>query len=341
MMAARPAFSVDDTGVYFAGIAGITRLQVVPPTPEGAPPTTTVIVPDVVAAGGLAVSPDGARLVYSDCMGRGALIDSGVTPARVLTPVGMVASPGASPDGRVVYVETTPAGPKLMMIELDGQRRQIGGPFDGRVTQPTFSRDGTRIAYVVGGLGLVAQTLSGTSVLPVSPLTNVKSDADPAWLPDGRLLFTRHEGDTIGAHIIDPSGQAPMPLEAVPRRVIGVLANGDILLNSLDSTEFVEWDTKRGRERHSKVSLAAIGRIAGAAMSPSGRWLAVQAGDQAMRVYRFDLSTDKPVPELAFEARRGQTLGNIAISDEGHVLAAPQTWSGELFEVEAEDGTAF
>ncbi len=123
--------------------------------------------------------------------------------------------------------------------------------------------------------------------------------------------------------------------------MIGVLANGDILLNSLDATEFVEWDTKHGRERHSKVRLDAIGRIVGAALSPNGRWLAVQAGDQANRVYRFDLSTAKPVAEPAFEIRKGQTIGNIAISDEGHVLAAPQTWSGELFEVDAEAGTAF
>jgi hypothetical protein len=185
------------------------------------------------------------------------------------------------------------------------------------------------------------EPLSGSLTLPPTQLTDRGADGDPAWLRDGRLLFTRREGQPAGAYIVDPAGGEARPLESVPRRVVGVLRGGNALLLSVDSTQFVEWDFRKHRERRSSVSMEKLGRLVGVAMSSDGRWLAVQTGEHANRVYRFDLSAARPEPELAFEAQRGQTMGTIAITDRGHVLAMPQTWSGELHVVDAAKGGRF
>ena len=82
-----------------------------------------------------------------------------------------------------------------------------------------------------------------------------------------------------------------------------------------------------------------VGRVVGIAISPGGRWLAVQAGEQATRIYRYDLNLANPEAELVFEATMGDTLGGISITDAGHVVAAPLAWSGEIYVIDAASGT--
>jgi hypothetical protein len=114
-----------------------------------------------------------------------------------------------------------------------------------------------------------------------------------------------------------------------------------VLLLSIDATQFVEWDLRRQKEQPSSFSPAAIGRVMAATLSPSGRWLAVQSGNDTQRVYTVDLAAPHPEARLAFEAGKGQTLSTIAVTDEGHVLGAPLTWAGELYVIDAAPGTRF
>ncbi|HEU4538767.1 MAG TPA: hypothetical protein VFS00_31825, partial [Polyangiaceae bacterium] len=145
---ARPAFSADDESIYYFGAAGVRRTRAAGGGDE-------LVVPGANAAGGLAVSPDGARLVYSDCHGRGPLLDTSEAPPRPLSPTDDgVSEPGAGPGGLVAYAASTPEGSSLMLRRPDGMTVQLAGPFASRVTQPRFSRDGKHIAYSVGAEGL-------------------------------------------------------------------------------------------------------------------------------------------------------------------------------------------
>ena len=134
--------------------------------------------------------------------------------------------------------------------------------------------------------------------------------------------------------------------------VLGLETSCDETAAAVVGPDGVRSDVTHSQEVHARFGgvvpeLAArahvekVGTVVAYAMSPGGRWLAVQAGDNARRVYRYDLSLAKPQPELVFEAAKGQTLGAIALTDEGHVLAAPQTWVGEIHVVDAAPGTRF
>jgi hypothetical protein len=330
----RVAFGADDQALYYSSRDGLARVGDDDQHHE-------LLVKGAEPFGGIAVAPDGKALVYSSCDARGQLLDAGAVPPAALTPMGAFSNPGSAPDGSVAYAMRVGAGYALMLRSPDGKTRQLEGPFAGRVTQPRFSRDGQHLAFFVAGQGLLVSTLSASTTLAPTPVAKGDSDEDPAWLPDGRLLFTRRGGATPGAQIIDPRGGEPAPLEPIPRRVDGVLANGDVLMLSIDATQFVEWSLKKKREHPSAFSPASLGRVVGHAMSPNGRWLAVQAGNNAQRIYRVDLSQPKPEATLAYEIAPGQSMGNIAITDEGHVLAAPMTFAGELHVVEAAAGTRF
>jgi hypothetical protein len=329
----RLAFAADDTSVYYSSRDGVGRVHL-----DGA--GNEILVPGAEPYGGLAVAPDGARLVFSRCDARGALLDTGVTPALALTPVASIAQPAVASDGRIAYVQAG-AGYSLMLRERDGRTRQVAGPFAGKLTQPRFSRDGKQLAFFVAGMGLLTLTLDDRQTLSPNPIVDGAADEDPAWLPDGRLLFTRRAGAGVGANVIDPRGGEPRPLTRIPRRVVGALANGRVLLLSIDATQFVEWDLRRQKETPSKFSPAAMGRVMSVALAPGGRWLALQSGDDTQRVYTVDLAAAHPEAKLAFEAGKGQTLSAIAVTDEGHVLAVPLTWAGELYAIDAASGTRF
>ncbi len=330
----RPVFSSDDRSVYYAGMNGIGRIRV-------DDTDNSVIVQDALAVGGVTLSPDGSKLVYSDCNAHGALFDESATPPMRLSESERVSHPTAGPDGRIAFVVSKNGAQSILLRERDGQVRQLAGPYDGKVTQPRFSADGKHIAYFVSGIGLHVLGLAGTQMLQPNVIATGNTEEDPAWLADGRLAFTRRTGPNAGSQVIDLAGGEPAPLAKIPRRVVGTLANAHVLLLSIDAQQFVEWDVKKQKESPARLSLETLGRIIGAWVSPDGRWLAVQAGGTGQRIYRYDLEQAHPQPELAFEARQGQTLGAVAITDEGHVLAAPQVWSGELHVVDAARGTKF
>jgi serine/threonine protein kinase len=329
----RLAFSADDGTVYYASRDGIGRVHL---DDQG----NEILVPDAEPLGGVAVAPDGAHLVFSRCDARGALLDTGVTPALTLSPTGSVSQPAAAPDGRVAYV-LAGSGYALMLREPDGRTRQIAGPFAAKLTQPRFSRDGRQLAFFVAGMGLMVLPVDDNQTLSPTPIVNGEADEDPAWLPDGRLMFTRRTGPGLGANVIDPRGGEPHPLAKIPRRVVGTLASGRVLLLSIDATQFIEWDVRRQKEQPSSFSPAALGRVMAVALAPSGRWLAIQSGNNTQRVYRVDLAAAHPEATLAFEAGKDQTVSAVAITDEGHVLAAPLTWAGELYTIDAAPGTRF
>ena len=71
-----------------------------------------------------------------------------------------------------------------------------------------------------------------------------------------------------------------------------------------------------------------------AAISPSGNWLAYQAGSMKGELWRVSLDPAGKLEHIA-TLPAGETATRVAITDSGQILVAPQTWSGDLFFVPA------
>jgi hypothetical protein len=76
-------------------------------------------------------------------------------------------------------------------------------------------------------------------------------------------------------------------------------------------------------------------------VSPSGRWLAYVAGRAHQLIWRLDLDDPHAVPQQVVTLPKGQTNDHTSITDDGHVIVEPQTWSGDLIAIPAAPGTRF
>ena len=126
---------------------------------------------------GPAVSPDGARVVFS----------------------------GVGDDG-IVSDTTGPEGLELHVVDADGsgRRRLVEGDED---VTPTWSPDGARIAFVRRAapeepdrVFVVEVDVEGAVARPLVTWDGPEDDADPAWSPDGdRLALVRGGTDLVVA----------------------------------------------------------------------------------------------------------------------------------------------
>ena len=99
----------------------------------------------------------------------------------------------------------SPNGHRLRLVTRCTEDTAGGGGKSGRCArQPSFSADGSRLAFALDGRLAVAKSDgSGINVLP--PLTD--RDADPAWSPDGtRLVFTGRKAGRRNLYLVDPDG---------------------------------------------------------------------------------------------------------------------------------------
>ena len=76
-------------------------------------------------------------------------------------------------------------------------------------------------------------------------------------------------------------------------------------------------------------------------LSPSGHWIAFATGDGGQGIWREELDTPGAKLEHVMDLAKGQTNDSLAITDEGHVIITPSTWSGDLLVVPAVAGTRF
>src|SRR5207244_240719 len=118
---ARPAFSPAGDAVYFAGADGIRRFDLGSRRNE-------LVAPGRFASGGVAVSPDGARLVYSDCCPNGPVIDLTRPERPVLIDDRNAAQPTAGPGGAVAWVHKALGASVLKVRRADGSTLEVTSP---------------------------------------------------------------------------------------------------------------------------------------------------------------------------------------------------------------------
>ncbi|MBV9484653.1 MAG: GerMN domain-containing protein, partial [Frankiaceae bacterium] len=153
------------------------------------------------------VSADGSRIAAIQQVGGRAGLLVGSTIGRAVTRlVGQALSPPAfDPQGDVYVAKSTPAGTAVVEVPVTGAIRSVAVP-DGlarrQISSLAISRDGSRIAMVVGPVGrrslVVATTASYRGAPRIGvPLVVVPSSRDVsgvAWAGANRILTTARHG---------------------------------------------------------------------------------------------------------------------------------------------------
>jgi dipeptidyl aminopeptidase/acylaminoacyl peptidase len=162
-----------------------------------------------------------------------------------------------------------------------GAVREVRLPAGIRYMAPSWSPDGTRLAFLRGvdnGLELwVADAASATARRLTGPVVNAAFGAGVEWLPDGSAMIVR----------INPAARAAAPAAALAPggpivqenagRTAPVRTFQDLLRNPSDEALFAHYFTSQlmlvPADGSRARPVGAPGLIMGASVSPSGRYL--------------------------------------------------------------------
>ncbi|HVV84061.1 MAG TPA: hypothetical protein VHE35_13390, partial [Kofleriaceae bacterium] len=327
LLNARAAFAPDDRSLLYATEEGIRRRWL-----DARAPQDELVVPRVRASG-LAVSAAGA-LVWTDCRPRGVFQDLGKQPPAPIGTDDAVSAPAVGPGGELAYVRRRR---ELVVRGTDGTVRSLGTPLPLGATMagPAWDATGARLAVTVTSDEPGLYVYDARRLVPPDRATVGPGHTNPAWLGD-QLYFNEWEEEHPRVFRVGLDGGAPQLATRFDRVVVGAdRARGELLLASADETQLTWWDPRTSKQRRGPPALAAgITEAFDEALSPDGRWLALQLGREGHRLFRLRLDEHGDAagkPEPVWEAPSGMTMTDVAIGDDGAVIVAPIEWRGELY----------
>lgn len=112
---------------------------------------------------------------------------------RLTVEPGTDRDPTVSPNGLVAFASDRDGDFDLFALTIGGRATRLTN-LEGNETQPVFSPDGSRLAFVHGG-DVFVMSANGSHVRNVTD--HRAADADPSWAPDGRsLAFSSDRGSS-------------------------------------------------------------------------------------------------------------------------------------------------
>lgn len=170
------------------------------PTPKATTPPTTgtgLLVLAMAPEGAVDASQTDIYSLRPDGSNLTRLTNSAPDAAGNVQPQG---SPALSPDrSRIVYVSVSVAGgvsqSQLKSMNVDGTNARVLGDTSG-ATSPTWSSDGTRIAFSLGNDGIFLIGADGTGLRRLTD-----KGANPSWSNANRIAFNAPPGVRASAAV--------------------------------------------------------------------------------------------------------------------------------------------
>src|SRR5688572_465356 len=195
---------IDDTTLVYAGTPGdetygAYRLTLGASSPGAAPRVTRERIARRHTASPTVPLPDGS-LPYSELdyidpytVRSDLYVDDPRGNPRRLARGARLATPDARADGRIVAMQTVPAGTRLALVTRDGKviTPITNGSIDEQWAEPRWSPDGRHIAAIRwtrgGTSSLLVVDTTGRVVQTIVAERTV--NATPSWSPDGRYVY--------------------------------------------------------------------------------------------------------------------------------------------------------
>jgi serine/threonine protein kinase len=296
-----------------------------------------MVAAGALASGGLAVSPSGDALVWSDCGPRQALRDATVKPAADLSVAEHIVTPVAGPGGRIAWVQR---GAELVVRLPDGTTVALTAA-DGPTIAgaPSFDHEGGRLVFARGGDAPGLWTVDAGDPSSLHQVTAEPGDETPLFLADGSLVFTRVVDGRPSVFRVHDGGE-PAPALTEHRRTVDVdRGSGRVLLRSEDGRYLFWWDPVTRHESPGPRTFAPGSDVTrGISLSPDGAWILYRSGPEGRELWRtperiWDPQPVKLPPDTLVEA--------AAIDDDGHALIVTPAMRGELWRLEARRDAPF
>jgi predicted Ser/Thr protein kinase len=323
----RPAWSTDGGAVYLGMRPGVVRHDL-------ATGTDRVVVPKPHVTLGVAVSPDGRRLVYTDCAGRGRIADVQHPDVALVdddAPSGLTLGPG----GLLAWVHASDRGTSLMVRAKGGPTMEVVPATFGVLQAPAFSAQGDRVAFVSSGAHVGVFAVDLARDLRVYQLTDGATDSNPMWTRDEKVVFSRlGDGHLAHVFVVDAAGgaaQQGLPANMMP--LTANLATGEILLATSDGGA-IWWNPTTGARSE---EIPAPPDTDNVVVSPNGKWLLFQRGVFGVLMSRAPIDHPAQLERVA-EFGHDAGAGTAAIDDDGRVISTVSLWRGELVVVPAKRG---
>jgi Tol biopolymer transport system component len=331
-------FSPDGSTLYFDRRRGIGRLRLLSEVRES-------VLSGVSAQGGIAISPDGRALVWSDCGPTSELFDVSADPPRVLAGDALLRSPTFGPGGRLAYVRVREGASQLIVRDPDGTEREVASPaaagLGAAIHDVAFSPDGGQLAFVLKNTkepGIYRLALAQGA--PANRLTEDASDAGP-YFAGNALVFTRRDRDHV-PHLmqIQTDGRNVRQVSSRPRQTIGAdWAGPRVLLASPDHKSLYWWDLITGGESPGPSAKPPQQRAPEAdflSLSPNGQWL-LYLGSNHQQAWRLRLDGTSR-PELLRQLADDRTISGGTIDPSGRAVITVNRWFGDLLIARPPDG---
>lgn len=139
----------------------------------------------------------------------GIMDQDGANPSYLTDGSYLVMTPRFSPDGRqITYMALRADSARVYLLDLDTNRQESLGTFQGMVFAPRFSPDGSKVAFSVdrsGNTDIYVMDLRSRAATRVTSDPSI--DTSPAFSPDGRqIVFNSDRGGSPQLYVMNTDG---------------------------------------------------------------------------------------------------------------------------------------
>lgn len=318
----RPAFAPDGRAIYYASRTGVRRLDL-------ATGADALVIPEVRAGGGLAISDDGTRLVRSECRTWGSIVAIGDGPPEVLVPLPYVTRPTVGPDGALYLVAKRAGRGGTRLVEWRPGQDVDAAPtlFEhaGEIGAADLASDQQRLVFTVDGADAGVLVLARAGGTPER--WHAATDTyDAHWLIDGSVIYTREERGYRVERVERPGAAPELLVEDAEVGDVD-LASGRVLLVRDTTLAWLDPTTRAVTPQAAQLDGKPI---TDARITPDGQFAIVVTADDETTVVRVELATG--ASRVLHRLARGDGASRVAVLPDGRAVFRALRWLGDLYE---------